>query len=894
MELSAERKAILAEISQVLLGAFEAISGEADRGLGQARQVTDVLLRHEAQQNLGRISRENRTALESLRREPTIARVDVEWLDTNKSESLYVCRASVAGVVPSGLTGRLVSYRSPIGRLAEMPAGSYEEILTPRGRREARVRERVQVHPSRDRDGWDSLDNLFDLAEWQMVVASIRRLLQYQSTEAAPAVDFLAQFIAAAEEQEIYQRERRRKTVDRMSLRDQPVLDQYQGLIFRLPLDRQVLLLGPPGTGKTTTLIQRLAQKRTEEALTTEELERLDEHGIKEEFLSDTGWAMFSPTELLKLYVRDAFNRQGVPASSLNLRTWEAERTALGRDTLRFLRGANFGRFTIAETDDILLDCSSPALAALHDAFAPIVDSEILGRCARAMKWMADSPDNDAQVVLAQVKQRLPLGDFSIDSIHALAQDTELFRAPLARLTEGIDKQQKALANSMLGPDPSKRLNDLAQALRASSATPSALEEEDDQEETNEIAGSEAADQPDSALDLAVKSLLRAVRWLATAAVEGRTQKARGSTSVVLDVLADRIPPSEPLRQLGERIQFRSRLRVVSGSARALISEVPTIYSRFKRDCAEKGLWFRQQSGVRSNELSPSETDVVILVMLRNARRALRTLGHAQWLQEIRGRYLTQVYVDEATDFSSVQLACMLELTNPGLRSWFACGDFRQRITRSGILGPEDVRWIQTKTGIESIDIREIAAEYRQSDRLKGLAEALSAGTARASDTMAGANEKDDPAPLLVEGVSGNPLASWLTARIVEVERSVGRLPSVAIFVDGENQIDPLVSSMRGMLAERTLQIVGCRGGRDVGNAQEIRVFDIQHVKGLEFEAVFFVGVDTLAQRVPDLFQKYIYVGITRAASFLGITCEGGLPSGMEAVRPLFSNATWG
>ena len=37
-----------------------------------------------------------------------------------------------------------------------------------------------------------------------------------------------------------------------------------------------------------------------------------------------------------------------------------------------------------------------------------------------------------------------------------------------------------------------------------------------------------------------------------------------------------------------------------------------------------------------------------------------------------------QVFVDEATDLSAVQLACTVELADPNLRSWFASGDLRQ------------------------------------------------------------------------------------------------------------------------------------------------------------------------------------------------------------------------
>lgn len=40
-----------------------------------------------------------------------------------------------------------------------------------------------------------------------------------------------------------------------MELRDLAILDEYQDEISRLPLDTHLVLLGPPGTGKTTTLI---------------------------------------------------------------------------------------------------------------------------------------------------------------------------------------------------------------------------------------------------------------------------------------------------------------------------------------------------------------------------------------------------------------------------------------------------------------------------------------------------------------------------------------------------------------------------------------------------------------------------------------------------------------
>lgn len=64
-------------------------------------------------------------------------------------------------------------------------------------------------------------------------------------------------------------------------------------------------------------------------------------------------------------------------------------------------------------------------------------------------------------------------------------------------------------------------------------------------------------------------------------------------------------------------------------------------------------------------------------------------------------------------------------------------------------------------------------------------------------------------------------------------------------------------------------------------------------VKGLEFEAAFFIGIDWLAMRMPELYRRFVYVGITRAATYLGVTCYGDLPSGLNPVRSHFRTEGW-
>lgn len=84
-----------------------------------------------------------------------------------------------------------------------------------------------------------------------------------------------------------------------------------------------------------------------------------------------------------------------------------------------------------------------------------------------------------------------------------------------------------------------------------------------------------------------------------------------------------------------------------------------------------------------------------------------------------------------------------------------------------------------------------------------------------------------------------------------------------------------------------SLTAEACKDGKSLGDAHGVRVFSVEHIKGLEFEAVFFVGVDELASKKPDLFDKYLYVGVTRAATYLGMTCSTTLPRVLEPIKEL-------
>ena len=91
--------------------------------------------------------------------------------------------------------------------------------------------------------------------------------------------------------------------------------------------------------------------------------------------------------------------------------------------------------------------------------------------------------------------------------------------------------------------------------------------------------------------------------------------------------------------------------------------------------------------------------------------------------------------------------------------------------------------------------------------------------------------------------------------------------------MNNKNDIRPFVEALRDsdFVYDAGIEIVDGSDGNVLASSNQIRVYPINVVKGMEFDVVFFHNIDNVTAD-NDLIKRYIYVGISRAAFFLGVT----------------------
>ena len=834
----------------------------------------------EALKNRKQVNEANLEGYRVLSREPAIARVVV--VDENgRKITYYFSRAAAASIPDKKL--KFASYRAPIGRLAELDIGDKHKIRRDGQTLSVEIAEHARFQPTLTNQQWDARNAVLEGENYgPLTVESFRAILSNAEEIDDTALDKLLKEESAADS---VREGIRRAVISKMGLRDQPILDRYQGEIFRMPLGSRLLILGAPGTGKTTTLIRRLGQK-LDVAFLDENEQRAIRSGSEKDHAQS--WIMFTPTELLRLYVKEAFNREGIPAPDERIRTWTEFREDLARNDFRILR-------SVASNSSLVMKDSAqtlvPGLEAEQIAWFSDFDQWQRTTFWEEMRVAAESlSENTLPEVSKLGRQVLAIIERSGRTPQAAAF-TSLMAT--AREVGMLVNAMKATTDQRIHSGLNLQVNRNKKFLDELASFITKLGELVDDEIDQETDEDDDVNQPRVGRAAAVAAYTRAVRALARARARRRSVPNTSPTGHILEWLADRTLTERDLSEVGENLVVQSALRTFVNPVRRYIDGTPARYRRFRRLRQGENRWYRAE-GFSLTDMHPLEVDVVLLAMMRGtdelitgARTLIDTETPArQILERMVKLNRTQVLVDEATDFSPLQLACMVTLAKPDTRSFFACGDFNQRVTNWGTRSGDEMKWV-----LPDIATRTVTVAYRQSRQLHHFARQLVSLSGHSEDdaVLPDFAENEGVPPVLAKSMADPREASkWLADRIVEIERFVGDLPSIAVLVNSEDEVRSLASTLGEALVDRNISVEACPDGRVRGRDGAVRVFNVQHIKGLEFEAVFFVSVDQLAKHYPDLFDKYLYVGATRAATYLGLTCEKNLPPDMATLEPLF------
>jgi len=525
-------------------------------------------------------------------------------------------RKPTTSAAPTPVSGfpNLASYRAPVGRLASLAIGA--EFTLPNGT-VVEVLERAQLRPNALADGWDSRDTVVEAEHFgPFTIESLRALLTEVAGEEVTE-DILGQLLAEETVKANIIDGVRRSVITKMGLRDQPILDQYQDEIFRLPLDKRLLILGPPGTGKTTTLIRRLGQKLDTAFLEEGEQRLVETVASAQGIAHANSWLMFTPTELLKQYLKEAFAREGVPASDLRIRTWQDYRRELARNAFGVLRTASGGG-TFVLKDGL----ASLSEAALERPIQWFDDFDAWQRKA----YVQELHDAATQLHEAKTPEVLSLGARLQDILSraadgalaamfgSLAVEIAKVQALVSSLKEGSDGKIKAALNLQLNRnraflDELARVIDSLQQAQATDA-----DDQDDPDADEE----EDATAPRTGRAAALNAYMQAVRAQARAAASKRAVSKASRNGKIIEWLGERGLTEADRAEVGASLLVQASARRFVNPVKRYLDGIPKRYRAFRRERQPANTWYRHE-GFEARDIHPLELDIVLLAILRAA-----------------------------------------------------------------------------------------------------------------------------------------------------------------------------------------------------------------------------------------------------------------------------------
>jgi hypothetical protein len=755
-----------------------------------------------------------------------------------------------------------------------------------------------------------SFQDIAKILSLQNEIDEAQQKLESATTEEA---ELLVQRIASKEEEKKTYLNKAQSFIRKYAeLRYQPILDPIQESIKRSKIfDGALIINGGPGTGKTTSLIQRIKFLISP---SIEEYKLLTQSQKDILFTQKTSWIFFSPNELLALFLRNSMKLEELTADSERVKVWAFHKNELIK-TYRFVsetkrpflvynkaNGVNLFLNQSKSINEIIkgfessyMDFQKDKLNKVSEIDVTAFQWKIVGRSIQ--KYIKDKSDVKSIEELIRLYINLA-NNFKNESDTIAEEYSALIKVVASRIQVSTNKD-------------TEKVNTLTELLKKWKAESQDTEEDEDEEtdiEQEDFDEKEEATAFDFERELFTK-LKSICRKQALRKFDKNTRITKRDRELI-QIIPEASEQAE-YDLIGQTAYFKKFFeRIIKGIVANILREIPMVYKRFRREqLNSKSINWNltmldeivkkdKNSRIHSDEqaLLISFVNNVVLKIYKSSTEQFNSINHP-YLNGFKNNCKPVIGIDEATDFSIIDLISISSFGHPELSSVTLSGDLMQRMTSEGITSWEDFTQINANSEIKNLQI-----SYRQSPTLLSLAKSIyreSTGQTASYESYITKDEAE-PRPLIFISQEEDEKLEWIANRILEIYKAYGdSIPSIAIFLPEENQLEEFANKLGSLdtLADIGILVKACRNGEVLGNKNTVRVFSIKVIKGLEFESVFFHNIDDLQKQKldNDLFLKFLYVGLSRATFYLALTLSNQLSDELSFITDNFDNTgkTW-
>lgn len=711
------------------------------------------------------------------------------------------------------------------------------------------------------------------------------------------------QRIAEAEENFKHTQELLHKNV---MLRSQHILDAHQEDAKRSHIydGVPIVIEGGPGTGKTTTVIQRLKFLLSKQSLedynaplTPEQIERFADSSK-----SSQQWLFFSPTDLLLQYLRNNMQGEGLQANDKNTRTIERFRKVMlleygiiSPTSQKFKEWKDSRSPLILDEKKVISLFENFCIKQIKDKRDRLISFDVSN-----FVWSEEAKSIQKICTQVDILDKVSMTNL-LETLYSM-------RETYTKTVEDIlrdDLNDKAMAIKQSVMEKEDIVKSLEILLNEEKIISNTIEDDDSEDEiSNEESTSNAEIDFDTKLYTNIRTLIRKIGLQ----MVDQSTRIRGKQQKLLEIIEDFIDrkvPQTDLKNIGEYVFFSKNFTpFCQGVENLFINKIPQMYKLFRKTLTTEANspydinLLRKIINKENNKHLHADEQNLLLGFI-NENLIYFSKKYNTRFNKLKGKFSTSyknynrpiLGIDEATDYTIMDYYCMISFRHNEFATITLSGDLMQGMHHHGIN-----KWTDLKELFPNLEVFSLNICYRQTPTLIKMARELYKDSLGEYPNYDSNKEKTDSEAKPILLISDNQTAKieWICQRIINIFNKYGTLPSVAIFIGDSVNPKEFINTIEESDLLNGIEVVDCTDGKSLDSQEVVRIFRLSKIKGMEFEVAFFYDIDTAIQGTSnDLMRRNLYVGVSRAASHLAATMTQ--KNGNEAIIKYFetNNTEW-